>query len=125
MRAFEYANPTTLKDALALLGSSWADANILAGGTDLAALALPAAPKTVRGIAGVRLLILDEAAFMPPELFAAVEPMVAAMIASTTPKMSPRASDHPPAASEIRTITRRASRQRISSAAAVVGNGAK
>ncbi len=38
MRAFEYANPTTLKDALALLGSSWDDANILAGGTDLLSL---------------------------------------------------------------------------------------
>ncbi|MCC6588280.1 MAG: FAD binding domain-containing protein [Bryobacterales bacterium] len=34
MRAFEYASPTTLKEALGLLGSSWADANILAGGTD-------------------------------------------------------------------------------------------
>ena len=34
MKAFEYANPTSLKDAIGLLGSSWSDANILAGGTD-------------------------------------------------------------------------------------------
>jgi xanthine dehydrogenase YagS FAD-binding subunit len=38
MHGFEYANPTTLKDALSLLGSSWSDANILAGGTDLISL---------------------------------------------------------------------------------------
>jgi len=35
MQAFEYAHPTSLKDATALLGSSWSDAAILAGGTDL------------------------------------------------------------------------------------------
>lgn len=34
MQAFEYASPATLKEALALLGASWSDANILAGGTD-------------------------------------------------------------------------------------------
>ena len=31
MQAFEYANPTTLKEATALLGASWADAAVLAG----------------------------------------------------------------------------------------------
>lgn len=35
MHNFEYANPTTLKDALTLLGNSWNDAAVLAGGTDL------------------------------------------------------------------------------------------
>lgn len=35
MEAFEYASPATLKEALSLLGSSWSDAAILAGGTDL------------------------------------------------------------------------------------------
>jgi xanthine dehydrogenase YagS FAD-binding subunit len=34
MYPFEYANPTTVKDAVGLLGASWSDANILAGGTD-------------------------------------------------------------------------------------------
>jgi xanthine dehydrogenase YagS FAD-binding subunit len=34
MYPFEYANPTSVKDAVGLLGSSWTDANILAGGTD-------------------------------------------------------------------------------------------
>ncbi len=38
MRGFEYANPTTKEQAVALLGSSWADAEILAGGTDLLSL---------------------------------------------------------------------------------------
>jgi xanthine dehydrogenase YagS FAD-binding subunit len=35
MESFEYANPTTVKDAVALLGANWNDAAVLAGGTDL------------------------------------------------------------------------------------------
>jgi len=35
MQAFEYASPATLKEATALLGATWADAQVLAGGTDL------------------------------------------------------------------------------------------
>jgi xanthine dehydrogenase YagS FAD-binding subunit len=38
MQAFEYANPATLKEVTALLGSGWNDAAILAGGTDLLSL---------------------------------------------------------------------------------------
>jgi len=38
MQAFEYANPTTLQEAVALLGVQWGDADILAGGTDLLSL---------------------------------------------------------------------------------------
>ena len=38
MRAFEYASPGTKEQAVSLLGSNWADADILAGGTDLLAL---------------------------------------------------------------------------------------
>ncbi len=38
MRAFEYASPTTKEQAVGLLGASWADAQVLAGGTDLLAL---------------------------------------------------------------------------------------
>jgi xanthine dehydrogenase YagS FAD-binding subunit len=38
MRAFEYANPTTKEQAVALLGSSWDGAEVLAGGTDLLSL---------------------------------------------------------------------------------------
>ena len=34
MQAFEYANPTTLQEALALLASKWGQADLLAGGTD-------------------------------------------------------------------------------------------
>jgi xanthine dehydrogenase YagS FAD-binding subunit len=38
MRAFEYASPTTKEQAVGLLGSSWEQAEVLAGGTDLLAL---------------------------------------------------------------------------------------
>jgi xanthine dehydrogenase YagS FAD-binding subunit len=35
MNSFEYANPTTLQEALGLLGTKWGEADVLAGGTDL------------------------------------------------------------------------------------------
>lgn len=35
MQAFEYANPATLKEAVALLGNAWGEVDVLAGGTDL------------------------------------------------------------------------------------------
>jgi len=35
MQAFAYANPTTLKEAVGMLGSKWGEADVLAGGTDL------------------------------------------------------------------------------------------
>jgi len=38
MEAFEYAHPTTQHEAIGLLGSSWNDAAVLAGGTDLISL---------------------------------------------------------------------------------------
>ncbi|HYI94726.1 MAG TPA: xanthine dehydrogenase family protein subunit M [Bryobacteraceae bacterium] len=38
MLNFEYASPSSLKEATALLGASWADAQVLAGGTDLISL---------------------------------------------------------------------------------------
>ena len=38
MQPFEYANPATLKAALALLGARWGEADVLAGGTDLLSL---------------------------------------------------------------------------------------
>ena len=38
MRAFEYASPATSEQAVSLLGRSWGQADILAGGTDLLAL---------------------------------------------------------------------------------------
>ncbi len=38
MQAFEYASPTTLQEALPLLGARWGDTDILAGGTDLISL---------------------------------------------------------------------------------------
>jgi xanthine dehydrogenase YagS FAD-binding subunit len=34
MQAFEYANPSTLQEALGLLGSKWGETDVLAGGTD-------------------------------------------------------------------------------------------
>ena len=38
MRAFEYASATTKEQAVGLLGTSWGQAEVLAGGTDLLAL---------------------------------------------------------------------------------------
>ncbi|MFN0120088.1 MAG: FAD binding domain-containing protein [Blastocatellia bacterium] len=38
MQKFEYASPTTVQQAVALLGSEWGTAEALAGGTDLLAL---------------------------------------------------------------------------------------
>lgn len=35
MKNFEYANPTSVQDAVALLSSAWGETEILAGGTDL------------------------------------------------------------------------------------------
>ncbi len=35
MQPFEYANPATVQDAVALLGTRWGQADVLAGGTDL------------------------------------------------------------------------------------------
>lgn len=38
MRAFEYASPTTKEQAVSLLGKTWGEGEILAGGTDLLSL---------------------------------------------------------------------------------------
>ena len=38
MRPFEYASPTTKEQALGLLGTTWGQAEVLAGGTDLLSL---------------------------------------------------------------------------------------
>ena len=56
MQSFEYANPTTLKEATALLGSTWADAAVLAGGTDLISLMKDyvETPKRVVNIKGIK-----------------------------------------------------------------------
>jgi xanthine dehydrogenase YagS FAD-binding subunit len=56
MQAFEYASPATVKEAVALLGSSWADAAVLAGGTDLISLMKDGVetPKRVVNIKGIK-----------------------------------------------------------------------
>lgn len=56
MQAFEYANPTTVKDAVALLGASWDDAAVLAGGTDLISMMKEyiASPKRVVNIKNIK-----------------------------------------------------------------------
>lgn len=40
-------------------------------------VALPGSSETIRGLAGARLAVVDEAAFTPPELYAAILPMLA------------------------------------------------
>lgn len=56
MEAFSYANPATLAEAFKLLGSSWDDAQVLAGGTDLISLMKDyvASPKTVVNIKNIK-----------------------------------------------------------------------
>ncbi len=38
MQSFEYANPTTVQEAVGLLGTRWGQTDVLAGGTDLISL---------------------------------------------------------------------------------------
>src|SRR3954468_1212665 len=38
MNSFEYANPTSVQEAVGLLGAKWGQAALLAGGTDLISL---------------------------------------------------------------------------------------
>ena len=56
MQAFAYVHPENLKDALALLASTWGETDVLAGGTDLLALMKDQihTPKTVVSLKGVK-----------------------------------------------------------------------
>jgi xanthine dehydrogenase YagS FAD-binding subunit len=56
MQAFEYANPTTLPEALGLLGNKWGETGVLAGGTDLISLMKEylETPKRVVNIKGIK-----------------------------------------------------------------------
>ncbi|MFN0164995.1 MAG: FAD binding domain-containing protein [Bryobacteraceae bacterium] len=56
MQAFEYASPATLQDALKMLGQSWGEVDLLAGGTDLLSLMKDYlhTPKRVVNIKGIR-----------------------------------------------------------------------
>ena len=56
MQAFEYASPTSLKEALGMLSSQWGEADILAGGTDLLSLMKEYihTPKRVINIKGIK-----------------------------------------------------------------------
>jgi len=56
MQAFEYASPTSLQQALSLLGSKWGEADVLAGGTDQISLMKDYVhtPKRVVNIKGIR-----------------------------------------------------------------------
>lgn len=56
MEAFAYANPATIQEALGLLGSSWGEADVLAGGTDLLSLMKDYvhSPKRVVNIKGIK-----------------------------------------------------------------------
>jgi xanthine dehydrogenase YagS FAD-binding subunit len=56
MEKFSYASPATLKEATALMGSSWDDAQILAGGTDLLSLMKEhlATPKLVVNVKNIK-----------------------------------------------------------------------
>jgi xanthine dehydrogenase YagS FAD-binding subunit len=55
MRPFEYVSPNTRRQAISLLGTSWGNAEILAGGTDLLALMKDdvVAPKRLINLKGI------------------------------------------------------------------------
>jgi xanthine dehydrogenase YagS FAD-binding subunit len=55
MERFEYTSPSTVKDATALLGATWNDAQVLAGGTDLISMMkdFVTSPKRVVNIKGI------------------------------------------------------------------------
>jgi len=56
MQSFEYANPTTVQEATALLGAQWGQADVLAGGTDLLSLMKDSlhSPKRVVNIKNIK-----------------------------------------------------------------------
>jgi len=56
MNSFEYANPTTIKEATGLLAAQWGEAEILAGGTDLLSLMknYVATPKRLVSLKGIK-----------------------------------------------------------------------
>src|SRR5215831_11258335 len=56
MQKFEYASPTTKEQAVALLGKSWGETEVLAGGTDLISLMKDfiVTPKRVVNLKGVQ-----------------------------------------------------------------------
>jgi xanthine dehydrogenase YagS FAD-binding subunit len=58
MNSFEYANPTTIKEAVGLLEASWGQTDVLAGGTDLISLMKDHvhAPKRVVNIKNIKAL---------------------------------------------------------------------
>ncbi|MBI4904334.1 MAG: xanthine dehydrogenase family protein subunit M [Acidobacteria bacterium] len=56
MQAFEYASPSTLKEAIGMLSSKWGEVDVLAGGTDLLSLMkeYTHTPKKVVNIKGIK-----------------------------------------------------------------------
>src|SRR5262245_66299030 len=56
MQKFEYASPTTKEQAIKLLGASWGETEVLAGGTDLLSLMKDfiVTPKRVVNIKGIK-----------------------------------------------------------------------
>jgi xanthine dehydrogenase YagS FAD-binding subunit len=56
MQAFQYASPTTVQEAIEHLSSTWGEADILAGGTDLLSLMKERihTPKKVIGLRGIK-----------------------------------------------------------------------
>ncbi len=64
MKAFEYAAPRAEQDVVALLGSTWGDTEILAGGTDLIGLMkqwvlTPRRVVNIKEVAGLRGIVSD------------------------------------------------------------------
>src|SRR3954452_24555844 len=56
MQPFEYGNPTTIQEAVGMLGAGWGEADVLAGGTDLISMMKEelATPKRVVNIKNIK-----------------------------------------------------------------------
>lgn len=56
MQSFEYASPTTIQEAVGLLGSRWGEVDVLAGGTDLISMMKEylETPKRLVNIKGIK-----------------------------------------------------------------------
>ena len=69
MKAFEYASPTTLKEAVGMLGSQWGETEVLAGGTDVLSLmkeyvSTPKRVVNIKSIAGLNQIKQTQAQFL-------------------------------------------------------------
>lgn len=97
MEAFAYAKPATLSEALGLLGSSWSEAQVLAGGTDIISLMkehvdVPARVVNIKGIAELRRIREESGAYRIGSLATFDELLAHAAIPNRLPALAEAAA---------------------------------